>query len=36
VPAMRDSRTASIIFFVSIINLSFFARGTMVPIGSMY
>jgi hypothetical protein len=36
VPVMRDNRTTSIIFSLSIINLSFFGRGTIVPIGSMY
>jgi hypothetical protein len=36
VPAMRESRTTIMIFFLSIIDLSFLTRGTMVPIGSMY
>jgi hypothetical protein len=33
---MRDNRTTIMIFFVSIFDLSFFGRGTIVPIGSMY
>jgi hypothetical protein len=33
VPAIRDNRTTSIIFILSIVDLSLFARGTLVPVG---
>jgi hypothetical protein len=33
---MRPSKTIIITFFLSIIDLSFFARGTLAPIGSMF